>query len=68
MTLSASDIKVGKCYITGRSKMRRVLEVSEFEVKYERIGRSEEEVGEPWIAVSREKFAAEVDREIGCPE
>ena len=65
MTVSAYDIQVGKCYVTGYSEVRRVTEVGEFEVKYEALS---DEAWQPWIAVSREKFAAEVDREVGCPE
>lgn len=69
MTVSASDVQVGKCYVTGYSQVRRVVEVGKFEVKYEPVGRDRPAgSSEPYISVSREKFAAEVDREVGCPE
>ena len=68
MTVSAFDLAAGKCYVTGSSEVRRLVEVTEFEVKYEALSDAGFRSSERWIAVSREKFAAEVDREIACPD
>lgn len=69
MTVSSFAIEVGKCYVTGASEVRRVLEATEFEVKYQSLGDEPTfRSSERWIAVSREKFAAEVDREVACPD
>jgi hypothetical protein len=68
VTVSSSELAVGKCYITGASQVRRIVEVSEFEVKYQALdGELDFRSSEEWVAVSREKFAAEVDREVACP-
>lgn len=63
MTISASAIELGKCYVTGTSsEVRRVVDLDMTEVTYETIGAGSV------VSVTREKFAAEVDREVGCPE
>lgn len=62
MTISASAIELGKCYITGLSEVRRVVDLDMSDVTYETIGSGSV------VSVTREKFAAEVDREVGCPE
>ncbi|MFW6028550.1 MAG: hypothetical protein ACOC9Q_03405 [bacterium] len=62
MTVSASDIHLGRCYVTGYREVRRVVDLDVSEVTYETIGAGS------IVSVSREKFAAEVDREVGCPD
>lgn len=62
MTISDSDIELGKCYVTGLSEVRRVVDLDMDEVTYETVGGAQSVV-----TVSREKFAAEIDREVGCP-
>lgn len=68
MTISASEIDVGKCYVTGYSEMRRVVAVDFIEVTYETDAsdRSSDSSSRR-VTISREKFAAEVDREVACP-
>lgn len=66
MTVSQFTIEAGKCYVTGLSEHRRVVEATTTDVTYEIIAGSIN--GGNIVTVSREKFAAEVDREIACPD
>lgn len=69
MTISASDVEMGKCYVTGYSEMRRVVAVDLTEVTYVPVGDGPPTgAAERQVSISREKFAAEVDREVACPE
>ena len=65
MTLAASQVEVGRCYTTGHSEVRRVVHADITEVKYKSVGTG---APSPIVCVTREKFAAEVDREIECPD
>lgn len=66
MTVSKFTIEAGKFYVTGLSEHRRVVRATTTKVTYEIIASSNNDGGT--VTVSREKFAAEVDREIGCPD
>lgn len=69
MTISASDIEPGKCYVTGYAETRRVVAVDLTEVTYVPVSAGGPvESPERQVSISREKFAAEVDREVACPE
>lgn len=64
MTVSAMTIEIGKCYVTGLSERLRVVAAGFSNVEYEFLDDASKET----VTVSREKFAAEVDREISCPD
>ncbi len=68
MTVNASSIEVGKCYVTGYSELRRVVDADMAEVRYEVIGSPRPTETARFVCISREKFASEVDREVVCPE
>ena len=74
MTVKASDIEVGKCFVTISKQVRRVTEITDGKVDYEARGRSYKRGKESWSpsGVRRDQlpdkanFASQVERIVTC--
>ena len=68
MSVSASDLEVGKCFVTSSGQVRRILEFSnDGKICYEARGKKslpENEIWGPKTTVNAEKFASDVEREV----
>ncbi len=70
MSVNPRSIKAGKCFATPTNQVRRVIEITAGgRVRYQSRGSSfsqGEKLWGPRQETSRDKFAAEVDREVTC--
>ena len=69
MSVDPKSIKAGKCFITPANQVRRVIEITAGgRVRYQPRGSAYrgEKSWAPRQETSRDKFAAEVDREVTC--
>ena len=62
MTVSPDAVVVGKCFTTPTGQVRRVTKILEDRVRYE--ARGKKTIRGDWP--TREKFAADMDREVSC--
>ena len=67
MTVRVQDIVVGRCYVTSREQLRRVLEITaDRRVRWERPGTLPRILASE--APSLEDFATEVEHEVKCDD
>ncbi|MGE3990117.1 hypothetical protein [Pseudorhodoplanes sp.] len=67
MTVEASSIAKGKCYVTSSGQVRRVMEVEDGKITYESRGKKsvgKDVIWGPKATVPADQFADRVDREV----
>jgi hypothetical protein len=68
MTVEASSISVGRCYVTWKREVRKVLEIEGGRVTYVTRGKLAFPVWdrEMWRVTTTDTFARDVEREVPC--
>jgi hypothetical protein len=67
MAMHPSDVQEGKCYVTSKGQVRRVIKLEGDRVVYEaRDADPKRQWRRPTRIAKRDKFAAAAEREVPC--
>jgi len=70
MSVEIKSIKIGRCFVTRRGQVRKVINIEDGKVEYQTRGSKNVDLWNPGSTKAKrptlEKFASDVDRAVRC--